>query len=121
MARTDPFGGQWEEEEVVIDRYASLEDAALRRGHVTSDEAGDWRGGVGGLGTMSRTRRVPIVEAEREESGRTRSRRRRDEFDPADDPLIPGGAGRRAAAAYARPPHRGRPRQDDRDMIIVER
>jgi type II secretory pathway predicted ATPase ExeA len=34
----DPFGGQWDEEEVVIDRYASLEDAALRSRRVVSDE-----------------------------------------------------------------------------------
>src|SRR5262249_49560712 len=34
----DPFGGNWEEEEVVIDRYASLEDAALRGRQVTSDQ-----------------------------------------------------------------------------------
>src|SRR5437764_5009236 len=33
----DPFGGHWEEEEVVVDRYASLEDAMLRRQRVTSD------------------------------------------------------------------------------------
>ena len=32
----DPFGGGWEEEEVVIDRYAMLEEARLRR--VASDE-----------------------------------------------------------------------------------
>src|SRR5262249_9281896 len=33
----DPFGGHWEEEEVVVDRYALLEDAVLRRQRVTSD------------------------------------------------------------------------------------
>ncbi|HEY2411223.1 MAG TPA: AAA family ATPase [Pirellulaceae bacterium] len=34
----DPFGGQWDEEEVVLDRYASLQDTALRRQRVTSEE-----------------------------------------------------------------------------------
>ena len=35
----DPFGGHWEEEEVVIDRYASLEDQAVRnRQRATTDE-----------------------------------------------------------------------------------
>ena len=31
------ISGHWEEEEVVVDRYASLEDAMLRRQRVTSD------------------------------------------------------------------------------------
>ena len=34
----DPFGGAWDEEEVVLDRYASLQDTALRSQRVMSDE-----------------------------------------------------------------------------------
>jgi len=34
----DPFGSNWDEEEVVIDRYATLEAASLRRPRVRSQE-----------------------------------------------------------------------------------
>ena len=52
-AGSDPFGGIWEEEEVVIDRYASLESQAVsHRPRVKSEEGRE----IGQLGRIGRHR-----------------------------------------------------------------
>lgn len=116
----DPFGGQWEEEEVVIDRYASLEDAALRSRRVTSDEgraigaavsavAGEASEPVEQRGTADRNV-CPTEEATIAASA---------EFHPASDPLLPeemplAERTRRTAVSLRSVA------QDDRDLIVVD-
>jgi type II secretory pathway predicted ATPase ExeA len=112
----DPFGGQWEEEEVVIDRYALLEDAAIRSRRVTSSEGralGAAVSAAAGSGSVNAAeRRMGANEAplSLDEDGA---------FDPASDPLLPDDS------AIPLPPRRAvvslrGVAQDDRDMIVVE-
>jgi len=118
----DPFGSHWEEEEVVIDRYASLEDAALRGRRVMSDEgraigaavsaAADDEAGLPTKPTVAATESFADDEAPATLSATIA-------FDPAGDPLLPeepaeSDRPRRAAISL-----RGIA-QDDRDMIVVD-
>jgi hypothetical protein len=107
----DPFGGHWAEEEVVIDRYASLEDAAVRnRRRATSDEARL----IGAAVTAAvATSEQPVVQTIPEQPQVAA------EFHPASDPLLPEETPvelppRRATIALS---ELGR---DDRDLIVVE-
>lgn len=86
-----PFGGSFEEEEVVIDRYASLEAQTLRsRPHVTSREG---REIATLMGTGAAHRKLGIVSAdtsyESELAPVTESEAQDDPFDPASDPVMP--------------------------------
>jgi hypothetical protein len=116
----DPFGGQWEDEEVVIDRYASLEDAALRRQRVTSDQG---RAIADAVAAAVGTRPEPVGPGavdggvNREQDGE--SAELDIDFDPASDPLLPEEAAadnlpRRAVVSLRSVT------QDDRDMIVVD-
>jgi type II secretory pathway predicted ATPase ExeA len=120
----DPFGSHWDEEEVVIDRYASLEDAALRKGQrVTSDE-----GRKVGAAITAALATDPVANPA--ESSVTPASEPLDkaaplsvaatlEFHPASDPLLPDETplptpARRATIAL------GEVGQDDRDLIVVD-
>jgi type II secretory pathway predicted ATPase ExeA len=109
----DPFGGQWEEEEVVIDRYASLEDAALRRGRVTSDDGR----AIGAAVSAAAGQADRELDSSRESPLRAVSAD--DEFQPSDDPLLPEEQAHesqpRRTAATLRAVG-----QDDRDIIVVD-
>jgi type II secretory pathway predicted ATPase ExeA len=128
----DPFGSHWDEEEVVIDRYASLEDAELRnRGRTTSSEGQE----IGALVAAAMQPPPEVVPAPHP---------REDDsvvepvpaiaavaaFDPASDPILPEEPGDRAGPAKE-------PRsqsafgqratislraiaEDDRDIIVVD-
>ena len=60
----DPFGSHWDEEEVVIDRYASLEDAKLRNQLRTTSSEGQEIGAAG--------RRRPAAAGGRSRAAATR-------------------------------------------------
>jgi type II secretory pathway predicted ATPase ExeA len=117
----DPFGGQWEEEEVVIDRYASLEDAALRGRRVTSDHG---RALGAAISAAAEQPPLPAAAVSGREALQESDRYVAAEvtvpasFDPASDPLLP------EEPASQERPRRAVPRhtlgQDDRDMIVVD-
>jgi hypothetical protein len=108
----DPFGGQWDEEEVVIDRYATLEDAAIRRRRVVSQE-GRAIGAAVTAATGGSLQLARSVETHGRDESLFDS-----EFDPASDPLLPEEPTveqtRRVAISLQSLA------QDDREMIIVE-
>ncbi len=89
----DPFGGQWEEEEVVLDRYASLHDTAVRSQRVTSDEGRAMGAAIsammkpsqGGSLQLSPT----VIEAAANVVVAPAIAPLEDEFCPANDPLMP--------------------------------
>jgi hypothetical protein len=100
----DPFGSGWEEEEVVIDRYAMLDAARLRR--VASEEG---RKLAASLDAAARPVAAKLAQLPPEADSSP--------FDPASDPLLPDET-----------PIPIRPRRvaslrdlagDDRDMIVV--
>lgn len=103
----DPFGGHWDEEEVVIDRYASIEDAAIRKRRVVTSEGRALAEAVSAAGSNSR-----------EVSGESLAYRLTQPFDPASDPLLPeeptSEQPRRVAISLRSL------QQDDREMIVVE-
>lgn len=127
----DPFGGHWEEEEIVLDRYASLEQASLPSRRVVSS-AGQALGAAiaAHLGVAAPQapvepeppRVIPAVQP------RPQPEREGDEelpatiaaqadFHPASDPLVP----ERPAPSRRRGPLSLRQfAADDRDIILVE-
>jgi type II secretory pathway predicted ATPase ExeA len=115
----DPFGGQWEEEEVVIDRYASLEDAVLRRSHsLTSDEGRK----LGAEVNRALKRLEPGAAAGNNEQGTAAERGGGEpaaDFEPASDPLLPEEPEASDLVRQATIPLRELP-QDDRDIIRVQ-
>ena len=123
----DPFGSHWDEEEVVIDRYASLEDTTLRsRGRATSDEGKQ----VGSLlaAALEPAPQVVLVtpplndNAELEPVPAVAAVAT---FDPASDPLLPEEPAERPVRVQ---PERTRRStislrsiaEDDRDIIVVD-
>jgi type II secretory pathway predicted ATPase ExeA len=118
----DPFGNHWEEEEVVIDRYASLEDAALRSRRVTSDEgraigaavsaAADDDAGLTKKPAIAATENFDEEEAPAKIAAAA-------EFDPAGDPLLPEESSESDRPRRTPISLRGIA-QDDRDMIVVD-
>lgn len=110
----DPFGGQWAEEEVVIDRYASLEDAAVRnRRRATSDEAKLIGAAVTAAISQAEEVALPVIQTPAEFSSAPA------QFSPASDPLLP------EEPLVAAPPRRATVAlhelgRDDRDLIVVE-
>jgi type II secretory pathway predicted ATPase ExeA len=102
----DPFGGQWEEEEVIIDRYATLDDAALRHQKRPDPPVT--------IAPMSR----PLADRDDEDDPAHTIAASAD-FHPASDPLLPDDAAlptrpRRATISLRSIA------ADDRDMIVVE-
>lgn len=120
----DPFGGGWEEEEVVIDRYAILEQARLRK--VASEEG---RQIAAALGAALVPAGPKLAEVEEEFTPAAHESLDRDAdpirpaastmpFDPASDPLLPEEPAlpresRRAVASLRELAG------DDRDLIVV--
>jgi hypothetical protein len=114
----DPFGGHWEEEEVVVDRYASLEDAVLRRQRVTSDE-GQAIGAAVSVAAGNQDGRDDLHVAAG--SAPDRKEMANDggaDFDPANDPLLPEESP--VEQPRRRPMTLRAVTQDDRDMIVVD-
>jgi type II secretory pathway predicted ATPase ExeA len=143
-AAHDPFGGDWEEEEVVLDRYATLEDAQLRSRHRVQSAEGRSLGAAiaqalesSAPGDRSRSEEpsgaplaqlhlaVPaydLPDSWSVETGPWEPPATIDaaaDFHPASDPLLPEESAVRSAAR--RPAISLRQlAQDDRDMIVVE-
>ncbi len=118
----DPFGGHWEEEEVVVDRYASLEDAVLRRQRVTSDAGQAIGAAVAAAIGHDRSRiddrcHIAGAKGESEADKRTGNDGPAD-IDPANDPLLPEETP--SQQTRRRPVQLRAVTQDDRDMIVVE-
>jgi type II secretory pathway predicted ATPase ExeA len=107
----DPFGGHWEEEEVVVDRYALLEDAVLRRQRVTSDvgqaigAAVSAAAGKPGQRDDGSANKQSAIDAAAD-------------IDPAADPLLPEETP--TEQRRRRPVLLRAVTQDDRDMIVVD-
>jgi hypothetical protein len=79
-----PFGGVYDEEEVVIDRYASLEAKTLRaRPQVSSREGREIAALMGQ--SLSPRRKLGIVASGRDEA----SEAPENPFDPGSDPVMP--------------------------------
>jgi type II secretory pathway predicted ATPase ExeA len=117
----DPFGGQWEEEEVVIDRYATLEDAALRGRRVTSEEGRALGAAVSAAAGQTATSGDSISQELDEllDSESPISIARAADFHPASDPLMPEETS--AASRPRRGPISLRSlAQDDREIIVVD-
>jgi len=126
----DPFGSHWDEEEVVIDRYASLEDAALRnRGRTTSGEGQE----IGALVTAALAPPPQIVPAPRPSEDDSDFEPvpaiAAAAFNPASDPVLPEEPTDRAGLERERRQPALRPRatislraiaEDDRDIIVVD-
>jgi hypothetical protein len=127
----DPFGSPWEEEEVVIDRYASLEDAALRnRERTTSDEG---RAISAAVSAVLPPQPLVVVAApsaeELAESEAPQTVAAVAAFDPASDPLLPEEPAAERSLEVNRSARDRGPRatislrsiaEDDRDIILVE-
>lgn len=125
-AAHDPFGHGWEEEEVVIDRFASLPEARLRR--VTSEEgrelavaialpARELRNDAAALDEREESRpTISLSAGSLEESSPSPAKSAW--FDPASDPLLPEPADSGVSLARMTVSLREFA-ADDRDMIVV--
>lgn len=121
----DPFGGGWEEEEVVIDRYALLEEARLRR--VASDEGRRLSAALDAASPPSIPRlAAPPHDDAADESIEQHIATTVNElgqeaapFDPASDPVLPEEP---VASVPSRPATMSLRELagDDRDMIVVQ-
>ena len=111
----DPFGQEFDEEEVIIDRYALLEAGGLRRGRASSQEVRELAAALSsalrndppGLAIAAQTRQRPPAQA-------GHSVRAGDsDFDPAHDPVMPelDPPSERGEAALL---------EDDSDLIVVD-
>jgi type II secretory pathway predicted ATPase ExeA len=115
----DPFGGGWEEEEVVIDRYAQLDGARLKR--VASQEGRDLAAALGAAASPPAPKLAdftPPADSPDRDAEPIRPAAALAEFDPASDPLLPEEPAapiqpRRAVVSLRE--FSG----DDRDMIVV--
>jgi hypothetical protein len=121
----DPFGGGWEEEEVVIDRYAILEQARLRK--VASEEGRQIAAALDAALTPAGPKLAEVEEDFTPQPAFESSDRDADPirpaastlpFDPASDPLMPEVPSpsvlpRRAVASLREIAG------DDRDLIVV--
>ena len=135
----DPFGGHWEEEEIVIDRFASLEDQAVRnRLRATTAEGRAIGAAVtAALAPAAIQQTQPFVSPpeppQDDNAGDDQSLTiaASADFHPASDPLLPEEnappvkenillARARRATISLREMGRGNHPSDDRDMIVVE-
>ena len=114
----DPFGGGWEEEEVVIDRYAPLEEARLKR--VASQEGRELAAALSVAAAPAAPKLAEFsLESDSPDRDAQPIRPAADlaAFDPASDPLLP-----EEPATVAPRPAVVSLRDlagDDRDMIVV--
>ncbi|MDX1947028.1 MAG: AAA family ATPase [Pirellulaceae bacterium] len=116
----DPFGGGWEQEEVVIDRYASFSGAG--RPHVFTSEGPQIHEALVAAAqpTMPKLAEVaapaiaprPATIAEQVEVSAT--------FDPANDPLLPEDEAAPVAATRRATISLRDLVGDDRDLIVIE-
>jgi hypothetical protein len=116
----DPFGSHWDEEEVVIDRYASLEDAALRNRQRTTSAEGRALGAAvaAAAGPAPPLIAVPPSGEVEQESPATLAASAT--FHPASDPLLPEEPA--VPLRTRKPPATISLRaiaDDDRDIIVV--
>jgi type II secretory pathway predicted ATPase ExeA len=118
----DPFGGEWDEEQVVLDRYASLQDTALRSQRVMSDEGRAIRAAItAALDGRSRAAEQPHVPVSSppvwpQADDAAVSISIETNFSPATDPLLPeeptiGMPGHRPLRTIA---------EDDREMLLID-
>jgi type II secretory pathway predicted ATPase ExeA len=143
----DPFGGDWQEEEVIIDRYAMLEETRLRR--VASDEGRQIGAALYAASPPPRPKLAETPDDADEASPEHQLTATVSElqaelaaFDPASDPLLPeessaelaiaaqvtipagGIAAEGTAAASGAARRAGMSLRDlagdDRDIIVVE-
>jgi hypothetical protein len=123
----DPFGSHWDEEEVVIDRYASLEDASLRtHGRATSDEGKQ----IGSLvaAALEPAPQVVLVTPPLDGDAALApvpAIAATATFDPASDPLLPEEPPERPARVQSEFSRRATISlrsiaEDDRDIIVVD-
>jgi type II secretory pathway predicted ATPase ExeA len=123
----DPFGSHWDEEEVVIDRYASLEDAPVRnRGRATSDEGKQ----IGALVAAALEPAPQVVVVTPPLDGNASLEpvpaiAATATFDPASDPLLPEEPAQRPARVQSEFSRRATISlrsiaEDDRDIIVVD-
>jgi hypothetical protein len=137
-AGDDPFGSGFEEEEVIIDRYASLEAHAVPdRAKVASDEGGilgaalrhhaaAWQRSSAGdavvddAATEEADERpsMRLLEPEVDEGRELRPEGTGDAFNPADDPVLPEAA--EILPQRFEPLPLDAAGDDDRGMIVVE-
>lgn len=116
----DPFGSHWEEEEVVVDRYASLEDAALRnRQRTTSDEGRAIGAAVSAAMKSLSPANSDAAELSDDESEIPAALAMTAAFHPASDPLLPEESPSTVRARKATISLRSIA-EDDRDMIVVD-
>lgn len=105
----DPFGQHFDEEEVVIDRYASLESAPLRqRPRVHSAEGRELAAAMASASGNDPPTGLSIAESTR--AGAPHESGGRSDFDPAADPVLP----------VQQPDRREALMGDDSDLIVVE-
>lgn len=126
----DPFGGHWDEEEIVIDRYASLEQTAIPTQRVVSEEGRAFGAAVRACYEPAASpdvpseapRVIPVVHP-RPQPGRDGDEElpatiaAQADFHPASDPLLPEHP---APARHRGPLSLRQLGQDDRDIILVE-
>jgi len=138
----DPFGGNWEEEEVVIDRYASLESQAVsHRPRVKSDEGREIGSALAAIDNSKRVLRtsprkaeaimqapavLPLVDESENEGWNTaeaiqefNSLLASYDLDPASDPVMPETTLEPQPSAKPAPVSL-RDFADDRDIIVIE-
>jgi hypothetical protein len=124
--QADVFGGQWEEEEVVIDRYASLEAQSVsRRPRVRSDEGRKIGSSLAKLdaGDAPRADNAPSQRpAPRPMRIEPRIEDAFDDaaFDPASDPVLPPVGGNGFHTIGPAPISLDRFAEDDRDIIVLD-
>lgn len=130
----DPFGSGFDEEEVIIDRYASLEARTLPdRSKVASSEGEAIGRAIAGHAAAQIPRAdaepiavdlqderpaVRLIEADGEESSDLSDIAAGDDFHPADDPVMPEVAETRQPEYHPLPPSQSG--DDDRDLIVVQ-
>jgi len=126
----DPFGGDWQEEEVIIDRYAMLEEARLRR--LASEEGRDIGAALYAASPPPKPKlaRTPDCDSPEEQVAATVTQLAADiaPFDPASDPLLPeepsDGPANPGTAAAPVARRAGMSLRDlagdDRDIIVVQ-
>jgi hypothetical protein len=131
----DPFGGDWQEEEVIIDRYAMLEEARLRR--FSSQEGRDIGAALYAASPppkpkLARTPETELADRDSPEEqvsvAVTQLATDIAPFDPASDPLLPEepvAASVTMAAEETQAPRRAGISLrdlagDDRDIIVVQ-
>ena len=111
QSASDPFGS-WEQEEVVIDRYAALEaESPFRRPRVSSHDGRQIGQALDALPRESVRRQQPAASAPHEDRRSIAATT----FDPASDPVF-------CEPEASRVPCRNQANEadDDRDIIVIE-